>query len=104
MESNVTGLIAQGNSQTEVNNSITASNTLAGFSAVASPGTLNVERSVSTHNGTGLVVAAGTNIATGNDSMTDNTTLASISGTLFTFKNNDIGGGTLSPVTPINPQ
>jgi hypothetical protein len=45
-------------------------------------------------------VAASTNVAIGNNSITDNGTLASISGTLFTFKNNDIGGGTLTPVTP----
>jgi hypothetical protein len=105
LENSVVGLRAQGtNSQTEVNNSVASGNVQAGFSAAGGSAVVNIEKSVSTHNGTGINSAGGTNMALGNNSITDNTTLASISGTVFTFKNNDVGGGTLTPVTPINPQ
>jgi hypothetical protein len=105
MENSVVGLKCQGtNSQTEVNNSVAAGNAQAGFSAAGGTAVLNIEKSVSTHNGTGINSAGGTNMGLGNNSIVDNTTLATISGTVFTFKNNDVGGGTLTPVTPINPQ
>jgi len=96
LENNLFGLKVQGSSVVNVNNSFAASNVNAGFSGIA--GTLNIERSESTNNATG-VVCTGT-VRLGNTTVTDNT--ANTSGTCFSYKNNDIN--TAVTVTPINPQ
>ena len=104
LENNVAGFKAQGGSQSQINNSIAAGNVQAGFSTSGGSANLTIEQSFSTHNGTAFAVAGGTTVALGNTSFTNNTSLGTISGSLFTFKNNDVGDGTLTPVTPINPQ
>jgi hypothetical protein len=85
-----------------VSDSVASSNAFAGFSASGSPAILNIERSVSTHNGTGIVCAAGTSVRIGNNSITDNTAATTVAGTLSSFKNNDIDVAITA--TPINPQ
>jgi hypothetical protein len=57
---------------------------------------------VSTHNGTGVVGAPGTNVRLGNNSITDNGAATGGGGTIFSFKNNDFD--VAAGVTPINPQ
>ena len=98
------GMNVKGNAVVEASESVATGNTQVGFTTSASGAAMNLERCVSTHNGTGLNVSAGASMAIGNTSVTANTTLATITGQLFTFKNNNVAGGTLSPVTPINPQ
>ena len=102
LENNVAGLKAQGSSQTSVSDSLAGNNAFAGFSASGGTAILNIERSVSTHNGTGIVCAAGTNVRIGNNSITDNTAATAVAGTLSSFKNNDFD--VVVVVTPINPQ
>ena len=102
MENNVAGLKVQGNSKTTVSNSVAADNAFAGFSGAGSPAILTVERSVSTHNGTGVVCNSGTTVRLGNTSITDNTATFAGTGTCSSFKNNDID--TVVVVTGINPQ
>jgi hypothetical protein len=95
---NVAGLKVTSGSAS-VTNSVAANNTFAGFTGAGA--VLNLERSMATHNGTGVNCAGPTRI--GNMSITDNTTDISGAGTCTTFKNNDIGtpslvfGSTLLP-------
>jgi len=102
MENNIFGLKVQGASNVSVNDSIAAGNSAAGFSVAVSGAVMTVERSVSTHNGTGVVCVAGATGRLGNTSITDNTTTVGGGGTCSTFKNNDID--TIVTLTPINPQ
>lgn len=102
MENNVFGLKSQGSSQTGVSDSIATNNAFAGFSAAGGTAILNIERSVSTHNGTGIVCAAGTTVRIGNNSITDNGAATAVAGSFFTFKNNNIDMAIVA--TPINPQ
>jgi hypothetical protein len=101
MENNIFGLKVQGGatSNVSVNNSIAAGNSAAGFTATSAGAVLTIERSVSTHNGTGVNCFAGTT-RIGNTSISDNGT--AVSGTCSSFQNNDID--VLVGVTPINPQ
>jgi hypothetical protein len=102
MEHGIFGLKQEGASASNVSvqRSIAAGNSAAGFSAVTSGSQMNIERSVSTHNGTGVSCSAGTTVRIGNSSITDNTT--AIAGTCSSFKNNDIDA--VVGLTPINPQ
>jgi hypothetical protein len=102
MENNIFGLKLQGTSNVSVSNSVAAGNSAAGFSAATSGVVLTVERSVSTHNGTGVVCNSGTSVRLGNMSITDNTATVAGSGTCSSFKNNDIDA--VVALTPINPQ
>jgi parallel beta helix pectate lyase-like protein len=102
LENNVAGLKAQGSSKTSVSHSVAGNNAFAGFSASGSPAILNIERSVSTHNGTGVICNSGTTVRLGNNSITDNGAAFGGSGIPSSFKNNDID--VIVTVTPINPQ
>jgi hypothetical protein len=102
LENNVAGLKVQGNSKTSVSNCVAGDNAFAGYSAATSPAVLNIENSVSTHNGTGVVAVPGTNCRLGNNSITDNGAALGGGGTVFSFKNNDFD--VAAAVTPINPQ
>jgi len=100
IEGNIAGLKTQGPSTTSVSDSVASSNNFAGFSAAASPAVINIERSVSANNGTGVV--CNSTVRIGNSSITGNT--AAVAGTqnCSSFLNNDID----APVTltPINMQ
>jgi hypothetical protein len=98
---NVAGLVATGGT-TSVNQSVFASNAFAGLSATASPAILNVERTVVTHNATGVRCNTGATVRLGNMSITDNTAALAGTGTCQSFKNNDIDVAVT--LTPINPQ
>ena len=103
MYNNVAGLKTQGTSTIQVVNSVAGSNAFAGFSAAASPAILNIERSVSSNNGTGVVCNSGTTVRLGNTHIAGNPTAAlGGNGTCFSYKNNDIDVAVA--VTPINPQ
>jgi len=92
LENNVLGIRTQGSgagiSNTTITNSVAVNNASAGFAA-ATGGTLRVEHSVSTHNGTGIGCASGM-VRIDNMTITDNTTALSTGGTCLSFKNNDI--------------
>jgi hypothetical protein len=102
MENNVFGFKSQGSSNCNASNCLAGNNAFAGFSAASGATVLNIERSVSTHNGTGIVCNSGTLIRLGNNSITDNTAGFSGTGVPSTFKNNDID--VIAALTPINPQ
>jgi hypothetical protein len=89
LESNVAGLKAQGSSAVSVHRSVAASNIFAGFSAFSGSANLTIERSVSTHNGTGIVCNAGTTVRIGNMSISDNGVAVSSGGSCTRFGNND---------------
>jgi len=103
LENNVAGLKAQGaTSKTSVSESLAAHNAFAGFSGAASGAVLNIERSVSAHNGTGVVCVTGAIVRLGNNSITDNGAAVGGTGTCSSFKNNDIDA--VVTLTPVNPQ
>ena len=101
MENNIFGLKLEGGglSRATVHHSVAAGNSAAAYSAVTSGDTMDLERSVSTHNGTGVSCSAGTTVRLGNMSISDNTT--TIAGTCSSFGNNDIDVAvSLSPIAP----
>src|SRR5438045_4342413 len=102
LENNVAGIQVQGSSKTTISDSVAAGNAFAGFSAASGSAVLNIERSVSTHNGTGIVCNSGTVVRLGNNSITDNTAGFGGTGVPSTFKNNDID--VIAALTQINPQ
>ena len=102
LENNVAGLKVQGSSNTSVSDSLAGNNAFAGFSGAASGTILTIERSVSTHNGTGVTCVPGANVRLGNNSITDNGAAIGGGGTPSSFKNNDID--VIVALTPINPQ
>jgi len=102
IENSFFGLKAQGNSTVTVHDSIATGNANAGFSAATSPAAMNLERSVSSFNGTGVVCNSGTTVRLGNTNLTNNTAATAGTGTCSSFKNNDIDVAVV--VTPINPQ
>jgi hypothetical protein len=102
LENNVAGLKVQGPSKTSVSNSLAAHNGFAGFSGAASGVILNIDRSVSAHNGTGVVCAAGAIVRLGNNSITDNGAAVGGTGTCSSFQNNNIDA--VVTLTPINAQ
>jgi hypothetical protein len=102
MLNNVFGFKGQGGSNSSVSDSVAANNAFAGFSAASGSAVMNLERSVSTHNGTGIVCNSGTVVRLGNNSITDNTAGFGGTGVPSTFKNNDID--VIAALTPINPQ
>jgi hypothetical protein len=98
---NVFGLKITGGSSVSVRDSIAASNSFAGFTGAGTA--LNLERSTSTHNGTGVNCSSGVT-RLGNNSVTDNGTDVASPGNCATFKNNDIGTAGLIFGTTLNPQ
>jgi hypothetical protein len=72
-----------------VHRSVAASNIFAGFSAFSGSVNLMIERSVATHNGTGVVCNAGTTVRIGNMSISDNGAAVSSGGSCSRFGNND---------------
>ena len=104
MENNIFGLKCQGTSTCSVNNSVAAGNSAAGFSAFAGTAVLNIERSVSANNGTGLVCNAGTTVRIGNSSIFGNTTAVTTGGSCFTFKNVDSDATIVPPFIQGSPQ
>lgn len=102
LENNVTGLKTQGSAKTNVSHCLAGNNAFAGFSAASGATILNIEHSVSTHNGTGIVCNTPATVRLGNNSITDNTAGFGGSGVPSTFKNNDID--VVAALTPINPQ
>jgi hypothetical protein len=101
MENNIFGLKLLGASNASVNNSVAAGNSAAGFSAAASGTIMAIERSVSTHNLTGVSCVAGANARIGNTSISDNSG-GNIAGTCSSYLNNDIdvAGQSLTPIQP----
>jgi len=96
LDFNVAGLKAQGSSTTSVSESVANGNAFAGFSNAASPAVLNLERIVSSNNGTGVVCNNTTRI--GNSTIAGNTTAVSATG-CSTYKNNDIDVAvTMTPI------
>jgi hypothetical protein len=98
---NVAGLKITGASTVTVTSSLATNNVFAGFTGAGTA--LNLEKSVSAHNGTGVNCSSGiTRI--GNMSITDNTAdISTPTVNCTTFKNNDISsiaGG----MTQANPQ
>ena len=100
MQHNIFGVKPQGNSTVAVSHSVASGNTGGGFVGGTSPAVLNVEHSVSSNNGTGVICNAGTTVRLGNNSIAGNT--AAISGTCSSYQNNDIDVAVV--LTPINPQ
>jgi hypothetical protein len=73
MMNNVFGFKTTGPTKVTVVNSVSWANSFAGFAATGASGpVLNIERSVSSQNGTGIVCDAGTTVRLGNNSITDN--------------------------------
>jgi hypothetical protein len=102
MENNLFGFKVSGStSNASVNNSVAAGNSAAGFSAAVSGAILTIERSVSTHNSTGVTCVAGSTVRIGNTSLSDNSG-GDVAGTCSSYKNNDID--TVVVLTGINPQ
>jgi hypothetical protein len=103
MENNIFGLkVLGGTSNISVNNSVAAGNSAAGFSAAISGAVMAIERSVSTHNQTGVTCVAGSTVRIGNTSISDNPG-GDIFGTCSSYLNNDIDVSG-QPLTPIQPQ
>jgi hypothetical protein len=100
MEGNIFGLKVMGStSNASANDSVAAGNTAAGFSAAVSGAVLTIERSVATHNLTGVTCVAGSTVRIGNTSLSDNPG-GNIAGTCSSYKNNDIDTAvTLTPIT-----
>jgi hypothetical protein len=101
MENNIFGLKVQGStSSATVTHSVASGNSAAGYSAATSGSVLNVEASVASNNGTGVVCAVGTTVRIGNTMIAGNTTPVTPSA-CSSFKNNDIdvAGQTLTPIT-----
>ncbi|HVT59258.1 MAG TPA: right-handed parallel beta-helix repeat-containing protein [Thermoanaerobaculia bacterium] len=105
MDHNVVGLqLTTGTGNVAVTDSIAANNGNAGFSAAASGAVMNVEKSLSAHNATGVACAAGSVVRLGNNSITDNSTAVAGSANCLTFKNNDIDVVVNPAMQPLNPQ
>ncbi|HET7177340.1 MAG TPA: right-handed parallel beta-helix repeat-containing protein [Solirubrobacterales bacterium] len=100
-EHNVAGLKTQGSVNTTVSNSVSTNNAFAGYSGFNTGAVLTVEKSVASHNGTGVVCNAGSTVRLGNMVLTDNGTDVSSGGSCLSFKNND--AQTTIPVTAISP-
>jgi hypothetical protein len=98
---NVAGMKVLGGT-VSVTESVAEANAFAGF-ATGAGAILNLEKSVSTHNGTGVNCGAGT-VRIGNMSITDNGTDFTSGGTCITFHNNDIGTASVAGLTVANPQ
>jgi hypothetical protein len=102
MDRNVAGLRATGGT-VAATDSIAANNANGGFTGASSPAILTVERSLATHNGTGVTCNTGAVVRLGNNSIVDNGAAVGGSGTCQSFKNNDIDVAGLI-LTGINPQ
>ena len=102
MENNIFGLRLQGAVTASVNNSVAAGNAGGGFVAATSPAVLNIEDSVSTNNGTGVICLSGTTVRIGNTSISGNGTAITTGGSCQSYQNNDIDVAVV--LTPINPQ
>ena len=102
VEANTLGINVKNNANASVEDSVIANTPFAGL-VTAAGATLTVERSVITHNATGINCPAGT-VRFGNNSITDNTIDFGAGGTCQSFKNNDVGTTLPVAVTTINPQ
>lgn len=101
LDHNVAGLkVSSGTA--DVTESVSANNVNGGFAGAGSPAILNIERSLSTHNGSGVVCNSGAVVRLGNMSIVDNTAALAGTGTCVSYKNNDIDVAV--SVTPLNPQ
>jgi hypothetical protein len=101
VDRNVAGVKVTGGS-VQVFESVAASNVNGGFAGASGPSILSVERSVSTHNGSGVVCNTGAVVRLGNNSITDNTAALAGTSTCSSYKNNDFD--VVVTVTGINPQ
>jgi hypothetical protein len=101
MDHNVAGLRATGGT-TAATDCVAANNVTGGFTGASSPAIMNIERSLSTHNGTGVICNSGATVRLGNNSIVDNTAALGGSGTCSSFKNNDFD--VVVVVSGINPQ
>jgi hypothetical protein len=101
MDRNNAGLKVTGGT-VAVTESVSVNNTFGGFAGTQAPAKLNIETSLSSHNGTGVVCNTGATVRMGTMSIVDNTAPLGGTGTCLSFKNNDIDLAV--SVTPINPQ
>ena len=101
VENNLFGLKVNGStSSASVQHSVAAGNTAAGFSGAVSGAVLNIERSMATNNGTGVVCAAGSTVRIANMLISGNTS-AVTPGNCFSFRNNDIDSTvSINDITP----
>ncbi|HEY2290326.1 MAG TPA: hypothetical protein VGM86_06440 [Thermoanaerobaculia bacterium] len=101
VENNLFGLKVSGStSSASVQSSVAAGNSAAGFSGAVSGAVLNIDRSMATNNGTGVVCAAGSAVRIGNMIISGNGTAVTPSN-CFSFKNNDIDGAvTINAISP----
>lgn len=93
MERNSFGIKAQGGTiatNVTVFDSVASGNQFAGFATSGNNAVLTIERSIASHNSTGLNCAAGGTLRIGNMSLVNNATTLATGGTCQTFKNNDI--------------
>jgi hypothetical protein len=88
MEHNTFGLKSQGTSTVDVNHSVAAGNSGAGFNTAVGTTTQNIEGSMIANNGTGIACTLGT-VRVGNSAIHGNTTGVTAGGSCFTFANND---------------
>jgi hypothetical protein len=103
LDHNNVGLqLTTANGNVAVTDSIASNSAFAGFGALG--GVLNIERSLASHNGTGVNCGAGTTVRLGNMSVTDNFTPITNSGACFTYKNNDIDNVVAPAMQQISPQ
>ncbi len=86
LENNFTfGLKSQGSSTVEVNDSVAAGNTGAGFNTAAATTTQNIMGTMIANNGTGIACTLGT-VRVGDSGIFGNATAVSTGGSCFTFK------------------
>jgi hypothetical protein len=103
MENNLFGLKVNGStSSASVQGSVAAGNSAAGFSGSVSGAVLNIERSMATNNGTGVVCAAGSTVRMGNMIISGNGSPVT-PGACSSYKNNDIDVAGVSVIL-LNPQ
>jgi hypothetical protein len=105
LENNTSGLLADSTSTTMVSFSVATSNTFAGFATTGFGAVLNIEHSISTNNGTGIVCAAGSTVRFGHSAIAGNTSGPVTGFPCFTYTNNDVDiFGYPMTATPIHPQ
>ncbi len=101
MENNIFGLRLQGATTASVYHSAATGNIGGGFVAATTPAVLNIENSLSTNNGTGLICLAGTTARIGNTGISGNGTAITTGGTCSSYGNNNIDAAvTLTPIAP----
>ena len=101
LDHNVAGLKVTGGT-VAVTESVATNSAFGGFAGTQSPAILNIERSLSSHNTSGVVCNTGAVVRLGNNSIVDNGGALAGTGTCLSYKNNDID--VVVAVTGINPQ